>query len=80
MQAGANSAITQYFYNADAYFRFIDGCTQRGIDIPVVPGIMPISHFEQLARFLDTQRRKRGQYPLIIKGAMLGLFYQHQTL
>jgi hypothetical protein len=41
---------------------------------------MPISNFEQLARFLDTQRRKRGQYPLIIKGAMLGLFYQHQTL
>ncbi len=80
VQAGANSAITQYFYNADAYFRFIDGCTQRGIDIPVVPGIMPISNFEQLARFLDTQRRKRGQYPLIIKGAMLGLFYQHQTL
>ncbi|MEK8017621.1 MAG: methylenetetrahydrofolate reductase [NAD(P)H] [Candidatus Parabeggiatoa sp.] len=54
VQAGANSAITQYFYNADAYFRFVDGCTQRGIDIPVVPGIMPISNFEQLARFSDT--------------------------
>ncbi len=54
VQAGADSAITQYFYNADAYFRFVDGCAERGIDIPVVPGIMPISNFEQLARFSDT--------------------------
>lgn len=54
VEAGANSAITQYFYNADAYFRFVDSCTARGIDIPIVPGIMPISNYEQLARFSDT--------------------------
>lgn len=51
MDAGANSAITQYFYNADAYFRFIDRCTLAGISLPVVPGIMPIYNITQLARF-----------------------------
>jgi methylenetetrahydrofolate reductase (NADPH) len=51
--AGANSAITQYFYNADAYFRFIDACEAAGVTIPVVPGIMPIGNFSQLARFSD---------------------------
>jgi methylenetetrahydrofolate reductase (NADPH) len=51
--AGANSAITQYFYNADAYFRFVERCEQSGIGIPVVPGIMPITNFHQLARFSD---------------------------
>ncbi|PWV64363.1 5,10-methylenetetrahydrofolate reductase (NAD(P)) [Plasticicumulans acidivorans] len=53
VQAGANSAITQYFYNADAYFHFIDEIEARGVDIPVVPGIMPITNFTQLARFSD---------------------------
>ena len=53
VDAGANSAITQYFYNADAYFRFRDTCAQRGIAIPIVPGIMPITNFTQLARFSD---------------------------
>ncbi len=53
VETGANSAITQYFYNAEAYFRFIDSCTARGIDIPIVPGIMPISNYEQLTRFSD---------------------------
>ena len=53
VEAGANSAITQYFFNADAYFRFVDACESSGIDIPVVPGIMPISNFTQLARFSD---------------------------
>ncbi len=53
VDAGANSAITQYFYNADAYFRFIDDSAAAGIAIPVVPGIMPISNFSQLARFSD---------------------------
>lgn len=52
--AGADSAITQYFYNPEAYFRFLDSCTQREVTIPIVPGIMPISNFEQLARFSDT--------------------------
>ncbi len=51
IDAGANSAITQYFYNADAYFRFMDQCAAAGIDVPVVPGIMPIYNITQLARF-----------------------------
>jgi methylenetetrahydrofolate reductase (NADPH) len=53
VDAGANSAITQYFYNVDAYFRFIDDCERLQIDIPIVPGIMPITNFTQLARFSD---------------------------
>ena len=51
--AGANSAITQYFYNPDAYFRFVERCNRTGIDIPIVPGIMPITNYHQLARFSD---------------------------
>ena len=54
VEAGADSAITQYFYNADAYFRFVERCRQAGIDIPIVPGIMPITNYYQLARFSDT--------------------------
>jgi methylenetetrahydrofolate reductase (NADPH) len=53
VEAGANSAITQYFYNADAYYRFVDACEAAGIAIPIVPGIMPIGNFSQLARFSD---------------------------
>ncbi len=53
VDAGANEAITQYFYNADAYFHFIDSCEKLGIDIPIVPGIMPIHNYTQLARFSD---------------------------
>ena len=52
-KAGANSAITQYFYNADAYFHFVDEVRARGVDIPIVPGIMPIASFSKLARFSD---------------------------
>ena len=51
VDAGANSAITQYFYNADAYFRFVDQCDALGISVPIVPGIMPIYNITQLARF-----------------------------
>ena len=51
MDAGANSAITQYFYNADAYFRFVEQCDDLGITIPIVPGIMPIYNITQLSRF-----------------------------
>ncbi|MDH3901397.1 MAG: methylenetetrahydrofolate reductase, partial [Gammaproteobacteria bacterium] len=54
VEAGANSAITQYFYNPDAFFRFTDCCKAAGIDIPVVPGIMPITNYYQLARFSDS--------------------------
>lgn len=53
VEQGADSAITQYFYNADAYGYFIDECRRWGIDIPIVPGIMPITNFAQLARFSD---------------------------
>ncbi|CAK0759698.1 5,10-methylenetetrahydrofolate reductase [Gammaproteobacteria bacterium] len=53
VKAGANSAITQYFYNLDAYLRFVDSCEQMKLDIPIVPGIMPITNFSQLARFSD---------------------------
>ncbi|TWG94360.1 5,10-methylenetetrahydrofolate reductase (NAD(P)) [Luteimonas sp. J16] len=49
--AGADSAITQYFYNADAYFHFVDAVRALGVDVPIVPGIMPISNFSQLRRF-----------------------------
>ncbi len=51
--AGANRAITQYFFNADAYFHYRDALQKAGIDIPVMPGIMPITNFTQLARFSD---------------------------
>ena len=51
--AGADGAITQYFYNADAYFRFVDDARKAGIAIPIVPGIMPISNFTQLRRFSE---------------------------
>jgi methylenetetrahydrofolate reductase (NADPH) len=54
VDAGANAAITQYFYNADAYFRFLDEATAAGVNIPIVPGIMPINNFSQLARFSET--------------------------
>ena len=53
VDAGANSAITQYFYNPDAYFRFVERCSNAGIDIPIVPGIIPITNYHQLARFSD---------------------------
>ncbi len=53
VKAGANTAITQYFYNADAYFRFVDECVARGIDIPIVPGVMPITNYKQLTRFSE---------------------------
>lgn len=53
MDAGADAAITQYFYNADAYFRFVDDARKLGVDAPIVPGIMPISNFSQLKRFSD---------------------------
>ena len=51
--AGANSAITQYFYNPDAYFHFVDEARALGVEVPIVPGIMPIAGFTKLARFSD---------------------------
>ncbi len=53
VDAGASSAITQYFYNPDAYFRFIDRCNSVNINIDIVPGVMPITNYYQLARFSD---------------------------
>ncbi len=54
VDAGADAAITQYFFSADAYFRFIESCEKLGVDIPITPGIMPITNFAQLARFSDS--------------------------
>lgn len=53
IDAGADAAITQYFYNPDAYYRFVESCEGLGLDVPVVPGIMPITNYKQLARFSD---------------------------
>jgi methylenetetrahydrofolate reductase (NADPH) len=53
IDAGANSAITQYFFNPDAYWSFVEACASRGITVPIVPGIMPISSYTKLARFSD---------------------------
>jgi methylenetetrahydrofolate reductase (NADPH) len=53
VDAGANAAITQYFYNAEAYFYFVDLCKKNGITIPIVPGIMPITQYAQLFRFSE---------------------------
>lgn len=54
VRAGADSAITQYFFNADAYFRFVDEARKAGVDVPIVPGIMPITNSTQLMRFSDS--------------------------
>ena len=51
VDAGADAAITQYFYNADAYFHFVDAARAAGVEVPIIPGIMPISNFSQLRRF-----------------------------
>ena len=53
VKAGANSAITQYFFNSDAYFRFVDDAQALGVDVPIIPGIMPITNCTQLMRFSD---------------------------
>ncbi|MBD9367192.1 methylenetetrahydrofolate reductase [NAD(P)H] [Xanthomonas sp. XNM01] len=53
IDAGADAAITQYFYNADAYFRFVDDARRIGVDVPIIPGVMPISNFSQLRRFSE---------------------------
>jgi methylenetetrahydrofolate reductase (NADPH) len=54
VRAGADSAITQYFYNSDSYFRFVEDARKLGVDVPVVPGIMPITNSSQLLRFSDS--------------------------
>jgi methylenetetrahydrofolate reductase (NADH) len=53
VNAGADSAITQYFYNIDSYFYFVENCEKSGLDLPIVPGIMPITNYSNLARFSD---------------------------
>jgi methylenetetrahydrofolate reductase (NADPH) len=53
VESGADGAVTQYFYNADAYFAFVDDCHAAGIDIPITPGIMPITNYRQLSRFSE---------------------------
>ena len=54
VEAGASSAITQYFFNVDAYKFFIDSCEKMGLDLPIMPGIMPITNYENLMRFSNT--------------------------
>ncbi len=54
VKAGANSAITQYFYNADAYFHFVEAVRKAGVTIPILPGIMPIASYSKLARFSES--------------------------
>ena len=51
VEAGADGAVTQYFYNADSYFSYLDDCQRLGIDVPITPGVMPITNYRQLARF-----------------------------
>tara|TARA_R110002111_G_scaffold27913_3_gene59793 strand:- start:1404 stop:2252 length:849 start_codon:yes stop_codon:yes gene_type:complete len=53
VEAGADSAITQYFFNFEAYIRFVEDCDKMGLIVPIVPGIMPITNYSQLARFSD---------------------------
>ena len=53
VKAGADSAITQYFFNADSYFNFVDRVRDMGVDIPIIPGIMPITNYSKLSRFSD---------------------------
>jgi methylenetetrahydrofolate reductase (NADPH) len=53
VQSGADAVLTQYFYNADAYARFVESCRGRGVSVPIVPGVMPIVSYERLARFSD---------------------------
>jgi methylenetetrahydrofolate reductase (NADPH) len=53
VDAGANGAVTQYFYNADSYFSFIEDCRRSGIDVPITPGIMPITNYRQLSHFSE---------------------------
>lgn len=52
-KAGANAAITQYFYNPDAYYRFVEDCSKLGVETPIIPGIMPITNYSNLKRFSD---------------------------
>ena len=67
MAAGANSAITQYFYNSDSYFNFLELCAQKGIDQPIYPGIMPIGNFPSLKKF---SRKCGAEIPRWIKKSM----------
>ncbi|MCW9013810.1 MAG: methylenetetrahydrofolate reductase [NAD(P)H] [Gammaproteobacteria bacterium] len=70
VEAGANTAITQYFYNIDAYVRFVESCEKMGIDIPIMPGIMPITNYSSLARFSSACG---AEIPQWLRKRLLGL-------
>lgn len=77
VNAGANGALTQYFYNSDAYFYFIDQCVNAKIDIPIVPGIMPITNYIQLERFSNLCG---AQIPLWMKKHLIGYQKDNQAV
>jgi len=76
VEAGANSAITQYFYNADGYYHFIEQCEKMGVTLPIVPGIMPIGRFSQLARFSDACEAMGLAIPIVPGIMPIGRFSQ----
>ena len=77
VDAGADGAVTQYFYNADSYFRFMDDCQRLGIEIPVTAGIMPITNYRQLSRF---SQMCGAEIPQWIRRRLKGFGEDHQAI
>ena len=77
VDAGANGAVTQYFYNVDSYFSFMDDCQRLGIDIPVTPGIMPITNYRQLSRF---SQMCGAEIPQWIRRRLKGFGEDHKAI
>lgn len=75
--AGADIALTQYFYNVDSYLYFVDRCQKAGIEIPIIPGIMPINNFSQLARFSDGCG---AEIPRWLRKRLEGFHYDTESL
>lgn len=77
VDAGANGAVTQYFYNVDSYFSFMDDCQRLGINIPVTPGIMPITNYRQLSRF---SQMCGAEIPQWIRRRLKGFGEDHKAI